>query len=383
MLRFSLCAVARGIACRLFLVLLLAPALYGQAKPVPDVLVFKNGDRLTGRLLHGVGNTVVFKSDMAGEITVSLDDVATLHVHGDFAVLRKNQPIARKTVVPSGPITYADATVTVSSPGTAVPEADLAFVVDRSTFDAQRVEPKPWRGWGGGATAGVTSVQSTNYGTTFNLGLNLVRTIPAVAWLPPRNRSTFHVAETYGKLTQPVVPQTTPVTPNSVARTNIFHSDFEHDRYLHPRFYTLGDLSFDHNYAQGLSLQQVYGAGFGWTPFSTPQQQLDLKADVHYESQSFQPTSTATQNQNLAGSTFAESYRRLLPRKIVLTESASVLPAWNNANAYSANGSVNLNLPTFKRLSVGVGASDSFLNDPPAGYQKNSFQFFTNLGYTF
>ncbi len=34
-------------------------------------------------------------------------------------------------------------------------------------------------------------------------------------------------------------------------------------------------------------MQQVYGGGLGWTPILTPVQQLDLKADVHYEMQSF------------------------------------------------------------------------------------------------
>ena len=39
--------------------------------------------------------------------------------------------------------------------------------------------------------------------------------------------------------------------------------------------------------AQGLNLQQVYGGGVGWTPFESSVQQLDLKADVHYEMQTF------------------------------------------------------------------------------------------------
>ena len=47
-------------------------------KPTPDVLVFTNGDQLTGTLERGVGNSVVFKSDMAGEITVAAPRCRTL-----------------------------------------------------------------------------------------------------------------------------------------------------------------------------------------------------------------------------------------------------------------------------------------------------------------
>ncbi len=239
-----------------------------------------------------------------------------------------------------------------------------------------------WSGWTGALSAAASDVQSTNYGRTFNLGLNLVRTIPTVPYLPPRNRTTLDVSETYGKLTQLVVPRPAINVPDSVAKTHIFHADFERDEYIHPRFYALGDLTLDHNYAQGLDLQQVYGAGFGWTPVQQPRQQLDLKVDVHYEKQQFQ-TTTTNQNQNLIGSTFAEAYRRTLPAKLLLTESASILPAWNNPNAYSATGTINLSLPAYKRLTVNFGASDSFINNPPFGFQKNSFQFVTGIGYIF
>ena len=46
----------------------LQPVAQAQApaasKPAPDVLVFTNGDQLTGKLLRGVGDSVVFASDM-------------------------------------------------------------------------------------------------------------------------------------------------------------------------------------------------------------------------------------------------------------------------------------------------------------------------------
>jgi hypothetical protein len=146
----------------------------------------------------------------------------------------------------------------------------------------------------------------------------------------------------------------------------------------------LGELSFDHNFAQGLNLQQVYGGGFGWTPILTPVQQLDLKADIHYEMQSFiqpPPPEASIPNQNLIGATFGEAYHRDLPGKIVFTESASVLPAFNNPDAYSAIAGAGLAIPAYKRISLGLNATDNYLNMPAAGYKKNSFQFITSVVY--
>ncbi len=381
-----------GCGCQASILLLACLSLYASAqiKAEPDVLIFKNGDHLTGTLLRGVGNSITFRSDLAGELTVSLDNVRELQTHGSFAVISKGVPIKPSIahdLIHPGLLSYKDATLQVVSPAgvsssVAVPEANVGFVIDQATFDRQLRRHSLLSGWKGNASAGASDVQATSYGPTVTAGLNLVRAMPGVAFLPPHDRTVFNLNEAYGKLTQPVVPQTSPATPNSVARTSIFHTSFEHDRYFSPRFYALGDLGIDHNFALGLDLQQVYGAGFGWTPVQRTRQQLDLKLDVHYLKQQFNST-LASQNQNLIGSTFAETYRHDLPAKLVLTESGSVLPAWNNPNAYSANGNLNLALPAFHRLTVNFGASDNFINNPPTGFQKNSFQFSTNFGYIF
>ncbi len=351
-------------------------------KPAPDVIVFTNGDQLTGVLERGVGNSIVFKSDMAGEITVPLDKIRELHSSGSFAVLRKDVPPSRANVTP-GTLIYADKSLTIAAPTAApetVPADKIGYIIDQPTYDRElEKKPGPLYGWNGTVNGGATIVRSTDNGSTYTAGIALVRAIPAVPFLPARNRTTFNLQETYGKLDSPVIPQTTPPSPDAVAITSIFHSDVERDQYFSPRVFALGQASFDHNYAQGLSLQQVYGLGIGWTAIKDARQQLDLKADVHFEKQTFK---TPASNLNLIGTTFSEDYHRVLPRKLLFTQSLSVLPAWNKPKAYSANIAADLAMPVYKRLSLKLGAADNFLNDPAIGYKKNSFQFLTAIAYT-
>jgi hypothetical protein len=366
---------------------LLAPAgsAAAQAKPAPDQVVFKNGDMLTGHFEQATGNSIAFKSDSAGEITVSLDTVKELHVTGSFAVLRKDHPIAKiadaRAIAP-GTIAYSDAKLTVTRPTTGaevVPEAQIAFIIDAATF-GKEVSGKqgPFNAWNGTLNGGATLVRATDYGETFTTGIALVRAVPTVPFLPPRDRTTFDLQETYGKLTSPVIPQTTPATPAAVTVTSIFHADAEQDEYFSSRFYALGQTAFDHNYSQGLSLQQIYGGGIGWTAVKNDKQQLDLKATIQYERQSFK---TASNNKNLIGSTISEAYRRTLAKKLLFTESANYIPAFTNSNAYSFNVSAGLALPVYKRLSVNFSTTDNYLNDPSAGYNKNSYQLVTAISY--
>jgi hypothetical protein len=364
-----------------------------QAKPAPDVVIFTNGDQLTGKLERAAGGSVVFASDMAGELTIPFDKIKELRSGAQFALLRKGVPVTKKSgPVPEGTVAVDAGKVVVAAPETAPvsePVGDVAYLIGKADFDKQIGRKAGFKdGWNGTLTGGATLVRSTTSATTLTAGVALTRAIPTVAWLPPRNRTTIDVVETYGKSTSPTIPPTNPPTPPTVVLSSIFHADAERDQYFSPKLYALGDTAFDHNYAQGLQLQQIYGGGVGWTPIKNDKQELDTKVDVHYEKQQFITTPVnggvvaTTPSANLIGSTFFESYRRNFPRKLVLTETANILPAWNNRNDYSANATVALSAPIFKRLSAVFTTTDNFLNDPAEYYKKNSYQFVTGVTYT-
>jgi hypothetical protein len=378
------------------------------AAPAPDVLVFTNGDQLTGHLQSAAGGSIVFNSDMAGTLTISFDKIKELH-SGDkpaqFALLKKGVPVDAQHPAPEGTAEIADGKVkihadtpaenssSVSEPA-AIPTADVSYLVGKDEFDKQiRHKIGFFHAWTGSATGGMTLVRSTTSASTYTAALNLVRALPTVPWLLPRNRTTLNVVETYGKNTTPTfIPAPPPPTPNPtlVTLSSIFHTDAERDQYFSPKLYVLGDLSFDHNYAQGLGLQQVYGAGIGWTAIKDAKQELDFKADIHYEKQSYITSSIngaaptiVTPSVNLIGATIFEAYHRTLPKKMIFTESLNILPAFNVAKDYSANATAALAIPVWKNLSASVTTTDNFLNDPALGYKKNSYQFVTGVTYVF
>ena len=69
------------------------PASEGQPTAPPDVIVFTNGEQLTGDLTVATGDSVTFKSAMAGDITVKWDNIKELRTSKPFAVLTKNQKL--------------------------------------------------------------------------------------------------------------------------------------------------------------------------------------------------------------------------------------------------------------------------------------------------
>ncbi len=355
--------------------------------PGTDVIVFNNGDQLTGKFLHSSGDTLLFHSNIAGDVEVEWAKVKELRSSQQFAVIEKGKHLTPKTPnsdVPQGTITATTTDISVQGTSAAaqtIPVKNADFVIDEATFQKElHGKPSFFHGWEGSLTAGAALVEATQNSENFNVGLALIRVVPNVSWLDPRNRTTANLSDIYGKVTQPGTPDT---------KTSIFHADAERDEYFTPRFYGLVNISFDHNYSQGLDLQQIYGAGVGYTVIKQKVQELDVKADVHYEHQSFSandflippvPVQPAT---NLVGSSLGEAYWRKLPAGLLFNETGVVNISYNDTNAYSANLGAGLVFPVYKRLSFNLGVLDSYLNNPPAGFKSNSFQFTAGVGYTF
>lgn len=358
-----------------------------QAKPSAkdqDVLVLTNGDTLHGKLVNAIGDTVTFHSGALGDVKVKWSDIKELHAAQPFAVLSKSvkqRSPKRAAKVPAGPLDMENQQVTVHPEDRAAPPPmpvkDAAFVVDEGTLDKQIYhQPNFFAGWNGAATAGATIVEATQNQYTASGSVGLVRSVPGVTWLNPRNRTSTDFSGSFGKITEPGV---------AAVKTAIFHADAERDQYFSSRFFALAQVAFDHNFGQLLALQSVYGGGVGLTALQKTKQQLDVKATMQYEEQQFisSPPGTTSPSQQLVGSTFSVNYLLKL-KKFNFAQEAAYIPAYNTPRAYSANETDTLSFPAYKNFSFSVGTLDSYLNDPPVSTpatRPNSFQFTMGLTY--
>ena len=400
------------LAMALSLLLLTALSVQAQSaakKPVkpatkkePELkeeLTLKNGDRLTGQLLNSTGAEIKFKSDLAGEVTVKRENVKELKSKRDFAVVPTDVKDARNSemvpqgeiklgekglvvtplsktkpeisAVPAGPEAKPGPFATVVSVAKEIPTAKIAFIVDDVTYQKEIHKKIGWvSGWDGHITTGTSMIYSTQNSYLFQVDTALKRSVPTVSWLDPKLRTTVNFTLSAGKTSQPGTAETI---------TNIFHLDAERDEYFSPRGYYLQGLSFDHNFSQGLVLQQNYGAGVGATFFRKENAEFDITTDLHYESQHFNATANVTElNLKLVGSTLTEAYTRKWG-KIHFDEKLLADIAWNNASAFSASGTSSVRIPVYKKLAFSVSMIDNFLNNPQVGYKKNSFQFSTGF----
>jgi hypothetical protein len=365
------------------LALACAALAYGQTatapKPEPDTLTLSTGESLIGHFVRSYGGNVVFKSDGLGELTIAWAKVKELHAAEHFVVVGKDVKLTRRTdtaSLPKGTVAVADQTVVVEpepgAPLRKVPVGDAAYVVNEATFQKDLLHgPGFFEDWKGAVTGGASIVEATQQARTFTGGIALIRATPAENWLSPRNRTLIDFSASDGLITQPGTPR---------IKTAIYHADFERDEYFRGKdFYVFGQAAFDHNFSQGLDLQTNTGGGLGYTAVKKANETLDFKGSMTFIKQEFHSPGI---DHSLLGSNFIETFTHKTARGILFLQEIAITPTWTNLDAYSAVAGASVSVPVFKNLGYTTAISDNFLNNPPPGFKKNSFQLTTGLTYT-
>lgn len=73
---------------------------------------------------------------------------------------------------------------------------------------------------------------------------------------------------------------------------------------------------------------------------------------------------------------------RLTKKELVFNEFASLTPSYNRPSDYSLHVNTSLIFPVYKGLGFNAGFVDDYLNNAPAGSNKNSTQFNSGIVYT-
>ena len=158
-----------------------------------DTLLFKNGEKLIGKLRRSTGATVLFHSEMAGDVTVHWSKIQELHSAQKFAVVERGVKLRTDETglrVPQGTVSVSNGNVLVSTapnrPSLALPLSNTQDVIDLPTFE--KVVRSAWHLSARHSRTRTTPVQRT-FPATYREKTGWTRR-PARLWrLPPPTAS--------------------------------------------------------------------------------------------------------------------------------------------------------------------------------------------------
>ncbi|MES1257746.1 MAG: DUF481 domain-containing protein [Acidobacteriota bacterium] len=340
-------------------VVLLAGALLASVRA--DVVVLKNGDRITGSIVKKDGDNLTIKSDLFGVVTTAWDKVESVSADKPLNVATKDG----KTL--QGTLSTANGSIEVASETAKalVPQGDITTIRNADEQKAfEKLEHPGWTElWAGTATLGWSGSRGNAQTLTFTTGANaqrITRNDKTTVYFNSIKASAF----SSGKNSDTAQAVRGGVSYDHNVQSRIFlnvFNDYEYDKF------------------QNLDLRFVIGGGGGFHAIKSDRTLLDLLVGADYNHSSFStPYTTQT-----AEAYFGDDFTRKLTRMASFTQSARMFYDLNNFGDYRVNFDAGTSVRLFRWLSWNLTFSDRYLTPPAPGRKPNDILYTTGLGVSF
>ncbi len=332
-----------------------------------DEVTLKNGDRIIGTLLTVKGGNLELKSDVLGDLTIPLAQVASFSAEKPVAVMIKGEKTLRGQIQlePSG-----NWQVTANGKPQTVTAASVDVIMPVEAYD-KLVEhtATPWQDWKGGASLGYAIQRGDQQTSNFSTTVAATRERPATPTFLRHWRTNYGLTMLFSHAAQ-----------NGISVTsNTFSTGLRQDYLFAPDDFLFGLAQFDHVGAQGLYLRQTYGGGYGHDVIKTSRTLFSVLSGITFVHQKFFTGAYAQSAEALAGERLGFQITKL----VRLEHNLNFYPNLSSTGQYRFDTATTLSAKISNRFSVNAGVIDFYLSDPAAGSHKNNISFTTGLGYTF
>jgi hypothetical protein len=366
------------IACAL-----LALASVGSAAE-RDVVLLKNGDRITGTFVSVRGSNLSLHTDAAGNLTIPIAQVSTMDVAEMVTVVVRGGPALRGLLAldSSGHWQLTDDDGTAREIGAAsvvaiLPADRYQTLVDHTAG--------PWQDWTGTANLGYSVQRGNQQTNTLSSSVDGRRERPATPIFAPHWRTNVHLT----MLLSNAIEAATSIGSNTVS------TSVRQDILFAPGAFVFGIVQFDHVGTEGLSLRQTYGGGSGYDVALATRGTLSIFGGLTLVRESFSAavdssavadsgqTSSATSGQQTAQLLIGEKIRYQLTPRVRLDHTANAYPNVTIVGQYHLDTRTAIDVKLTNRFSLNTGIIDLYLSNPAPGSERNNFSLTTGIAATF
>ncbi|HEX8818068.1 MAG TPA: DUF481 domain-containing protein [Terriglobales bacterium] len=341
-----------------------------------DQIVLKNGDRLTGTITKSDDQTLLIKTEFAGDVTVQWPAVQQVTSTQPLHVAEKSGATVAGTVT-----TTADNLVV--TPASAAPVTVAKADVTALRNDQEQVifekgeHPTLMQGWNGGATVG--------FGLT---GGNSATDSLSLAFTADRPTKTddikMYATSVYSRNNAP--------DANPVVTANSIQAGARYSHNITARLFGFGATNFQSDALQYLNLRTILTGGLGVHVIKTDKTIFDFLAGPGWTHESYTgfynataipPGQVAPVSDSFAIMSVGEEFSRKMRLGTLITEKFYYLPNISHTGQYQTNFAIGSVTKISKWFGWQNGFSDIYVTNPPPTTQKNDLVFTTGLNIAF
>ena len=333
-----------------------AGAALVQAKSVTDVVVMKNGDKLTGEVKKLENGFLYFKPAYAAD-TIQIDwrRVERLESRDPFNVTLSDGTRATGLIKRDSE-TEPDAQGFSIRSRQNIKEVRVAEVVTLTP-----VEDTFWRQLTG----------SLNYGFSFTGGTNTTQSSFSGDLGYRAERWAF-------KVDGSSVINRQSGAANSGRNT----ADLYYFRYRGDRWFIAGTSSFLNSQQQDLTARTTFGSGIGWDLIRSPTTSLQVVAGALLNNERYAPAS-GTESGRGADSQFLVQYSKYAFTKFQFISELGVFPSLTTPGRVRMSTQSSVKRELFRNFNLVFSVYENFDSHPPVRAPKNDFGTSTSIGWSY
>jgi putative salt-induced outer membrane protein YdiY len=327
--------------------ILLAHLSYG------DEVYFKNGDHLTGKILHLADGKLVIKSDVGGEVTVELSNIQTLSSE-DPIIINLKDGTAFKQKVSSA-------------------EAGRFSIKDSETIKAQEfavndivsINP-PIPKWTGSLSAGITSTHGNTKTEDITGSVDLKKRTE-------KDRTTLSADYVKSE-------QEDPATGKEEAIEDWWRAKTKYDYFFSKKMYGYLDGRYEKDAIAELDRRVTVGIGAGYQWIES--ENLNFSTELGLASL-YEKFDNQTDSNSEISAQLGYYFDKKLRKNLSFIHELTYYPALEKPADYYLTTTAELRTNFYKAMFVNIKAILDYDATPAIGAHKTDVKYFLGLGYSF
>jgi putative salt-induced outer membrane protein YdiY len=323
-------------------------ALFFCASATADVLVFRNGDRISGRVMHKHNTALVFETPHAGTINVNWADIRTLATDKPVVLMIRDDDALSTEILDTGP----EGQVVLRNSQRSIPLQDITFI-----------NPTPEQ-----SGVGIVYNGRANLAATDTQGNTTNRRLYAETAFAARTRdyrynigAKINQQEDFGKQT-----------------ASSWQIDGNYDWFLDKRTFRYVRSSFEHDRFKDIDLRSTVGGGYGLQLAENPRTNISIRGGLDYVA--VEHTTTANENYPALGWGLRASHR-LDMRNIELFHEQDGFMQIANGSDVTLRSRTGVRVPIVSRLNASIQLNLDWEKEPAPGRKSTDSVLLIGLGY--
>lgn len=322
-----------------------------------DVVLLKNGDRVTGSVVRQEGQKLSFKSEHFGLISVPSDVIESITTDQDLHVALKDG----RTLL--GPLQGSADSVHVA--GESVAKSNVVAI--RNAEEQRQYEclvnPSWFALWNATARLGWAGSRGNADTSTFTFGFDASRTTRR-----DKASARMNLIRAVARTDERVVP---------TARA--IRAGIKYDHNVHSRLFVNTFNDYEYDRFQKLDLRVVGGGGLGFLVWKTERDRLSLVAGGAANHETFDPAPEPRFTRNRGETYWGNDLTYQLLSSTSVIQSFRMFTPVPATNSYRLNFDLETTTKLNKWLTWNFSLTDRYLASPVSGQKRNDWLYTAGL----